>query len=301
MIAAGAVDKKGASIGPQIVGRERGGELGQSIERVVVPLDLASDSRAAIDMAARLAARWRVPLRGIFLEDEDLLDLSALPFACQVTLAAGIEPLTRRDLEAHFRIAAGRARSELQAAAEREGLDWSFEVIRGPFATEKQGIGEGDLVVAGAATRAIAGHFQVPSRWWSSLESGVQPLLLAQCEWRRGGSVVALLRRRGEPSGRALGFAAELAEFAGGSLTVAGAAELIGAHDFAAWLRDILGDNWPNLRTEPVALDAAALRRQVIELDCRLLVVAAGPAEDGSAERLRELFGHLACDVLIVR
>ena len=42
----------------------------------------------AIDTAARLAARWRVPLHGVFIEDEELIGLAGLPFARQVTLGA---------------------------------------------------------------------------------------------------------------------------------------------------------------------------------------------------------------------
>ena len=51
--------------------RESGDD--RAIERVVVTLDAASENRAAIETAARLAARAKAPLHGIFVEDEDLL------------------------------------------------------------------------------------------------------------------------------------------------------------------------------------------------------------------------------------
>ncbi len=41
----------------------------ERIGRVVVPFDSASEMEVAIDTAARLAARWRVPLFGVFIED----------------------------------------------------------------------------------------------------------------------------------------------------------------------------------------------------------------------------------------
>jgi len=44
----------------------------QPIKRVVVSLDTASETGPAIDTAARLAARWRVPLHGVFVEDKEL-------------------------------------------------------------------------------------------------------------------------------------------------------------------------------------------------------------------------------------
>jgi hypothetical protein len=61
----------------------------QPIKRVVVSLDTAAETAPAIDTAARLAARWRVPLHGVFVEDAELIDLAGLPFARQVTLATG--------------------------------------------------------------------------------------------------------------------------------------------------------------------------------------------------------------------
>ena len=67
----------------------------QEIKRVIVPLDATSETGTAIDTAAHLAARWRVPLHGVFIEDEELIDLAGLPFARQVTLGAGLEALTK--------------------------------------------------------------------------------------------------------------------------------------------------------------------------------------------------------------
>jgi K+-sensing histidine kinase KdpD len=92
----------------------------QPIKRVVVTLDAVSESDPAIDTAARLAARWRVPLHGVFIEDEELISLACLPFARQVTLATGLEPLTKDHIEDYFRAFAERLQREL--AAWRSGM-----------------------------------------------------------------------------------------------------------------------------------------------------------------------------------
>src|SRR5260370_27212860 len=105
----------------------------EGIKRVVVSLDAASETGTAIDTAARLAARWRVPLHGVFIEDEELIGLASLPFARQVTLGAGVEPLTRDRVEDHFRAFAERARRELAAAPERQDAKWSVETVRAPL------------------------------------------------------------------------------------------------------------------------------------------------------------------------
>jgi hypothetical protein len=138
----------------------------QPIKQVVVSLDAVSEADPAIDTGARLAARWRVPLHGVFIEDEELIGLAGLPFARQVTLATGLEPLTKDHIEDHFRAFAERLQRELAAAAARHGVEWSSEVVRGPLAAAALG-GEHDFVVAGAATRPVGDHFRIASRWWS--------------------------------------------------------------------------------------------------------------------------------------
>ena len=75
------------------------------IERVVIQLDAASETHDVIDTAARLAARAKAPLDGIFIEDEDLLGLAILPFARQVSLGAGSEPLTLEHVEGRALVA----------------------------------------------------------------------------------------------------------------------------------------------------------------------------------------------------
>src|SRR5438552_16992280 len=103
----------------------------QGIKRVVVSLDAASETGTAIDTAARLAARWGVPLHGVFIEDEELIGLAGLPFAHQVTLGIGPEPLTTDHVVDHFRAFAERAPRQLAAAADRHGVKWTSAIVRG--------------------------------------------------------------------------------------------------------------------------------------------------------------------------
>jgi hypothetical protein len=149
---------------------------------------------------------------------EELIGLASLPFARQVTLGAGVEPLTKDRVEDHFRAFAERARREFAAAAERHDVKWSFESVRGPLAPDMLG-GEHDFVVAGAASRPIGGHFRIASRCWSWMAIVAQPFLLASREWQTGGSVLTLLRRRDPKSVRVLDIAAQIAGFCNGRLT----------------------------------------------------------------------------------
>jgi hypothetical protein len=268
------------------------------IKRVVVPLDAACETRNAIDTAVCLAAQWQVPLHGIFIEDEELIGFAGLPFAHQITLGTGLQPLTKDHIEDHFRAFAERARHELKAAAERGGVKWSFEVVRGPLAAAS--LGEHDFVVAGAATRPIGSHFRIASRWWSLTAIIAHPLLLAKRQWETGGSIFALLRGRGPQSARMLEIAAQIAGISEAALTVAGPPDLTGAGDFAAWVSGLLEGHSLSLHMESTAAEPAELRQRIIELDCRLLVLEGSP-DEGGPEELRELVEPLACDVLVVR
>ena len=268
------------------------------IKRVIVPLDAACETRNAVDTAVRLAARWKVPLHGIFIEDEELIGFAGLPFARQVTLA-GLEPLTKDHIEDHFRAFAERSQRELAAAAARHSVEWSFEVVRGPLAAAALG-GEHDFVVAGVATRPVSGHFRVASRWWSLMATTAHPFLLAKRQWETGGSVFAFLRRPGKQSARVLEIAAQIAGISNATLTVAGPPDLAGTDDFAAWVSRLLEGHSVSLQTEPAAAEPAALRQRIIELNCRLLVLEASPGE-APPEELREFLEPLACDLLVVR
>ena len=271
----------------------------QLIKRVVVSLDAVSEADPAIDTAARLAARWRVPLHGVFIEDEELIGFAGLPFARQVTLATGLEPLTKGHIEDHFRAFAERLQRELAAAAARHGVEWSFEVVRGPLAAAALG-GKHDFVVAGAATRPVGEHFRIASPWWSLAAIIARPVLLAKRQWETGGSVFAFLRRPGKQSARVLEIAAQIAGISNATLTVAGPPDLAGTDDFAAWVSRLLEGHSVSLQTEPAAAEPAALRQRIIELDCRLLVLEA-TLDEARPEELREFVESLACNVLVVR
>jgi nucleotide-binding universal stress UspA family protein len=269
------------------------------IERVVVPLDAASEHRTAIETAARLAGRAKAPLHGIFVEDEDLLRLASLPFARQFTVGAGAEPLTTEHIELHLRVAAERARRELFAAAKHHGVACSFEIVRGASEGALTGASHHDLVVAGGQTRPIGGHFRVEWRWWSSIEAAPGFLMLARNAGSASGAVVMLLRDRSAASTRLLEAAAQIAHSADASLTVICPPKVAGT-GFEKWVADELADHPVRLQVEIAPAAAADLHRRIGELDCRCLAIASGGAE-GSGDRLRELVERFGCDILVVR
>jgi hypothetical protein len=267
------------------------------IERILVPLDAASELASAVDTAARLAARWQVPLHGLFVEDEDLLHLADLPFSRQASLGGAAEKLTAEHVGQHFRRAALRAYAILAAAAERHGVKWSFETVRGSPETLSLAASERDLVVACALTRPVGGHFRVECRWWSSVDRGRGSFLLTRQPAEANGPVLALLQDRTPAAVRLLEAAARLAAGLAAPLTVVAPPELASGEHFEEWLAEGLGAPSPPAQLVLSAADAANLPRQIAELGARVLVVAAAtaPAE------LRRGPSGLACDLLFVR
>lgn len=271
-----------------------------TIERVVVSLDAAADNRGAIETAVRLAAGAKAALHGIFIEDEELLHVAALPFTRQLAPGIGVQPFTVEATELQLKAVAERVRGELVAAAQRHRVEASFEVVRGGSGAALSGVSERDLVVVGALGRPIAGHFRIECRCWSSIEIAPGPFLLARHGGAAAGSVIVLLDDRRPASARLLETAARVAEAGDGALTVICLAAVADATDFTDWLAERLAHFRVRLRVEVAPGEPEALRRRIGELGGRLLAFEAGSL-DGSAGRLREFVERFACDVLIVR
>lgn len=269
-----------------------------TIERVVVILDAASESRTAIDTAARLAARTKVPFHGIFAEDEDLFHLAALPFARQLTIGAGAVPLTSEHVELHSRAQGERARRELFAAATQHEVKCTFDVTRGASTAIAAAVTERDLVVAGGLSRPIARHFRVKGRKWLSADAMAGPILFARAVWAATGSVVAVLRDRDAASARVMETSAQIAAAKGGMLTVICPPAIAGSEGFARWIADRIAVPGQQVRIEAAPVEPAALYERMQQLDCRLLAVEADLEDSGDG--VPQLAERFLCDMLIV-
>ncbi|MEX2647431.1 MAG: universal stress protein, partial [Alphaproteobacteria bacterium] len=126
------------------------------VRRILVALDASASSLAALEAAAEMAARLHAELAGLFVEEDDLLRLAALPFARAYSTDAA--DLARLDVEAMrraLRVQAERARRALEDAAMRHRLPWSFRVAQGAVAAAlAEAARECDLLGLGAASGA---------------------------------------------------------------------------------------------------------------------------------------------------
>jgi nucleotide-binding universal stress UspA family protein len=125
-----------------------------------VALDASPESLAALDHAASLAARLQAELEGLFVEDEDLLNVARQPFAREVSRLTNIaRSLDQATLEEDLRNQAALARRALRQKAEALRLRWSFRVVRGRLEGVIQSASaSADLVAMGRRRQTIGGE-----------------------------------------------------------------------------------------------------------------------------------------------
>jgi hypothetical protein len=278
-------------------------EPGSAFARVIAALDASCHDAAALTTAVEVAARLDVEVTGLFIEDVNLIRLAALPMVRHIAIgSAAAAPFNVEQLEADLRTLAARAAAELESAAARQGVKWSFRVVRGlPAAELTTATMTYDLLVVGA-TRALAG---VPSRLGSPLQAAVR---------RAGRSILHVPRR--------MTLTRPLIVLSTGSKltlrTLAAATHLVGAatREFAVLLAGVptgtaraadqiaaaLAAQGYRSRIRQVGeLTTAQLTRAVRESGSDVLIVAAdlpGVEEDAALE---DLMAGAPCPILIVR
>jgi hypothetical protein len=124
-------------------------EAERRIVRILLGMESAGPELPDIEPAVRLARLLEAELTGLFIEDDDLLRSAALPFAAEIPLAGGApRALDVVKLERALRMLAQRTEAELERAAERARVRWTFRVVRGRrLPTMLAEAGVDDLVV----------------------------------------------------------------------------------------------------------------------------------------------------------
>jgi len=149
----------------------------KGIRRVVLAQDVASRDAQTIRAAVELAARLGAEVVGLFLEDLNLFRLVDLPVARQVN-PWGRE-LNRQSLEGELRAMASKTQADLAAIAQRLGVQWSFQVLRGELEKELAALGLAeDLLVIGTAGRVMGLEVQVFSTLHKALRKAPRSMLL---------------------------------------------------------------------------------------------------------------------------
>lgn len=187
-----------------------------NIRRILVALDATVEDPSALAVLARMAARLQAELVGMFVEDENLLRASALPFAREIGFpSASRRPLDEGAMARTLRALARRAERALADAAAGANARWSFRVARGAVPAELLDAAEAaDLLVLERAGRAERG---LGSTARQLLAHAAGTVLLLRQGMEPGPPVVAWIESEGDVE-RVLPVAAVLA---GGDAAVA--------------------------------------------------------------------------------
>lgn len=180
---------------------------GRRTTRIVIALNAPKHSFAALEIASALASRGDAELEALFVEEEELMHVAALPFAFEVDRVSGAtRRLDARLMERVLRSEAAVLRRLLTRATASLPTSPKLRVVRGRYMTEA-------LSVAATADVTI-----------------LQRARRSRDEQRAGAPVRAPRGRRRKPvwvvygedpdSGRALEIAADLSRLLGAELVV---------------------------------------------------------------------------------
>lgn len=183
-----------------------------TFERILVFLDVTSDHLPALESAAELAARLRIPLVAVFVDHGDLVALEDHPLVRAIDLPTGRGMAMRQgSMHRQWRALARRTRRRLARLARRYRLEADFQTLRGDVSEQFAQMGStSDLVVVESAGRTVTRHTRVESRGHAIARNLPAPVVFVGSAPRRFRSVVLIYD--GSPtSERGLDTALELA------------------------------------------------------------------------------------------
>jgi nucleotide-binding universal stress UspA family protein len=193
------------------------------LRRILVALDSSRESLDALAAAARVAARLQAELSGLFVEDIDLINLAALPFAREIALSgSGGRKLSPESVEKAWKSQAAAARHALENAAKQASLRWTFRVTRGRVEAEVVAAsGDVDLVALGKAIRPLTRRARLGSTARAVTAGAPAAVLLAGGPAPASHSSRVMVSYDGSACAkRALALAVRLAKNDGGELAV---------------------------------------------------------------------------------
>lgn len=130
----------------------------QARRRITVMLGSTGSLGELLDTLTPLVEAELTDLRGLFVEEAELLALASLPFSQELNLLTHTQRnLDPTEIERHWRIRARSARRAMEATAARASVRCHFESVRGTFPSlVRQVLPAVDLLAFGPERRVAA-------------------------------------------------------------------------------------------------------------------------------------------------
>jgi len=155
--------------------------------RLLVGFNHHVECRRVLDFAAHVAEVAEVDLAGVFVEEQELLELARLPFSTEILHSSRqLRALDSADVERDLRALADIMQNALRRVAEAARRQFSFRTVRGHLLRELIAqAGAGDLVLLRTAC--------VP--WWAATPTAPElsgPVVLLEPPAGANGSIARL-------------------------------------------------------------------------------------------------------------
>lgn len=191
------------------------------IARVVIACDAVGEYRASIETAAQLAAWLEAALHGVFIEDEALLNLTAIPSVRHIgSTGESFAAIDEHAILHQFAAHADRMRRTIEQAARAQEILWSFDIVRGRPNASTLHIGGEDLLVIEAESRPFAGGARLASRLMTNALESEKPILLLRGRADATHGIIALVQTSAARAAPLIMRAARLASASNQSLTL---------------------------------------------------------------------------------
>jgi hypothetical protein len=190
--------------------------------RVLACLGSIADEEQTIEAAFALAGALQAQVAGCFVEESNLLDLAALPFARAVRpTGEASAPLDLLQMQQHIAGAAALWKRTLNARAERSRITVTFDTLRGEYCAEIARVAAAtDIVVVNPQNVAGRAHNAVAAILGAVRDPAVTVLLPGGRQRMQAGPVV-LLAPDGVPDAGAFHLADRVASTTGSGILVA--------------------------------------------------------------------------------
>jgi len=276
--------------------------------RILLAVDASPENLSTVESVAALAERLEAELRGLFVEDIDLLRLAEHPEASAFSLlSAARQHLSQGLIQRALRAQAARGRRAVEDAAWRRRIKSSFEVRRGRVAAQVLALAEEvDLVIVGWSSGGFRGltvsRQRPPGSTARAVAAGARSsVLVLRHQAPFSGPVLAVYDGT-EEGAAVVAAAAQLADRDGAGLEVA---LLAGSDDEAeAWRRALaprLEEQGLQVRFLPMSGAGLGRLCRAAQRDHATVMVlgAASPLLEG--DKAADLFEQIDCSVLLVR
>jgi len=193
-----------------------------TIRRIVVAVDASPHSRAAMEAAVRLAARFDAVLLGLFVEDINVLRIAGLPHAQEFGVySAQRRQINTVDVERQLRVRSRQVEDRFRLLSERASVQGTFRVTRGSVGTEIQSAAaDADLLIVGRAGWSQLRERQVGSTTRAVCSAGAPRITAVLQSGAQLAPPILVVYDASEAAEKALVFAARLVDEMRGPLEV---------------------------------------------------------------------------------